>query len=290
MSRRRTVRTRSRRAFGRTWWGTAWVDALEGRARLDPNRLPRGRTYARHGRVGALRVESGVVWAPVQGSRDRAYRTKVRVRPFTTAEWEAVLDAIAARAGHAAALLDGELDPGIVEDVARASIELLPGPGELRPWCSCPDWADPCKHAAAVCYLVADLLDDDPFVLLLLRGRPRPEVLAGLRARRAGPGVDRAPGDGRRISQPVDEGVVARVAFAVVGSAADLPATPRPPSRPGRPVPLPTDPPAGLGVDPAALLAVATDAAMRAWELATGASDGGLGATARPAPPRRPDG
>ncbi|MDQ6838144.1 MAG: SWIM zinc finger family protein, partial [Actinomycetota bacterium] len=176
--------TGRRRSFGTSWWGRAWVDALEGRARLDPNRLPRGRTYARQGTVGELRLAAGAITADVQGSRDWPYQVRVRVRVFDNNEWDRVLDSLAAEIGHLAALLDGELPPRVAADVRTAGLDLLPGPGELQPRCSCPDWADPCKHAAAVCYLVADALDEDPFGLLALRGRDRKEVLAGLRARR----------------------------------------------------------------------------------------------------------
>src|SRR5918994_591835 len=123
------------------------------------------------------------------GRRARPYQVRVRVRVLDADEWDRVLDAIAAQIGHAAALLDGELLPEVADDVRGVGTDLLPGPGELQPRCSCPDWADPCKHAAAVCYLVAGALDADPFSLLLLRGRRRDEVLAGLRARRRSAGV-----------------------------------------------------------------------------------------------------
>ncbi|MEJ7585244.1 MAG: SWIM zinc finger family protein, partial [Acidimicrobiales bacterium] len=159
--------------FGATWWGKAWIKALEGRARLDPNRLPRGRTYARQSRVGELSVKPGEVTAGVSGSRPTPYIVRLGVRTLSETEWDALLDVIASRAGHAAALLDGELDPGVADDAAAAGADLLPGPGDLTTRCSCPDWAEPCKHAAAVCYLVADVLDADPFALLLLRGRRR---------------------------------------------------------------------------------------------------------------------
>src|SRR3954469_15533337 len=95
--------------FGTTWWGGAWIDALEHRARLDPNRLPRGRTYARKERVLMMVVARGEVRASVRGSRPSPYAVRVRVREFTAAEWDRVLEAIAAKAAHAAALLDGEL-------------------------------------------------------------------------------------------------------------------------------------------------------------------------------------
>jgi uncharacterized Zn finger protein len=263
---------RGRRGFGRTWWGDAWVTALEERARLDPNRLPRGRTYARKGTVGELAIAPGEVRAEVQGRRVRPYQVRVRVRALETSEWDRVLDAIAAQIGHAAALLDGELLPEVADDVRRAGTDLLPGPGELQPRCSCPDWADPCKHAAAVCYLVADVLDTDPFSLLLLRGRGRDEVLSGLRSRRRAP----APPAGRatRPRPATDPGIDTREAYRHPPAA--LPTLPLPPQRPGRPAVLPVDPPPGSGLRQEDLVALAADAAARAWELATGSGDGGL--------------
>jgi uncharacterized Zn finger protein len=268
---------RSRRRFGATWWGRAWIDALEQRARLDPNRLPRGRTYARYDRVGAMTIEPGEVRAPVRGSRSSAYRVRVRVRPFTEREWDTALDAIAARAAHAAALLDGEVSPGIVEDLAAAGIDLLPVAGEVGTTCSCPDWANPCKHAAAVCYLTADRLDEDPFGLLLLRGRTREQVLAGLRGRRAAAAGGAAVPAERSSGDTPDAGVEAGEAFAPGAARPAFPRVPLPATHPGAPAPLATDPPAGSGLDAADLLTLAADAARRAWGLATGENDGGLG-------------
>ncbi|MGH3193249.1 MAG: hypothetical protein ACRDOL_39565, partial [Streptosporangiaceae bacterium] len=94
--------------FGRTWWGRAWLEALEQRARLDPNRLPRGRGYARSGAVGELVLAPGEARARVQGRKTEPYEVRIRVRQFTDDEWDRVLEAISARLGHAAALLDGE--------------------------------------------------------------------------------------------------------------------------------------------------------------------------------------
>ena len=283
---------------GHTWWGRAWVDALEQRARLDPNRLPRGRDYAREGAVGELVLAPGEARAQVQGRRMSPYDVRVRVRRFTDAEWDHVLDAICAQLGRAAAMLDGELPPEVAGDVAAAGLDLLPGAGEVGPRCTCPDDADPCKHSAAVCYLVADALDADPFTVLLLRGRTRGEVLAGLRARRRGlaatrpgtPGqadaraVARAPDGGAAggapngASQtPADPGVDARAALISGATPGPVPVPTLPAARPGHPAALPVDPPAwraGLRDD---LLALAADAARRAWELAVGlAPDAGL--------------
>ena len=274
--------------FGRTWWGRAWVDALEQRARLDPNRLPRGRDYARSGAVGELILAPGEARARVQGRKTEPYEVRIRVRRFTDAEWDRVLTAISARLGHAAALLDGELPPQIAEDAAGAGLDLLPGGGEIGPRCSCPDDADPCKHSAAACYLVTDALDADPFVLLLLRGRTRDQVLAGVRARRRGAPADTdtavgsAPAsEALQLRATDDEGVDARAAFSAPTPSAEIPAPPLPPARPGQPAALPVDPPAwraDLGSD---LFELAADAAARAWEMAVGLSaDSGLGLSA----------
>jgi uncharacterized Zn finger protein len=278
--------------FGRTWWGRAWLEALEQRARLDPDRLPRGRDYARSGAVGQLALAPGEARAQVQGRKTQPYEVRIRVRRFTDDEWDRVLEAISARLSHAAALLDGELPPEIADDVASAGLDLLPGGGELGPRCSCPDDADPCKHSAAACYLLTDALDTDPFTLFLLRGRTRDQVLAGIRARRRGaaPGPAAAPGaiaDGQADAGPpqvakaghqaIDEGVDARTAFRVAEPSAPIPSVPLPPQRPGPPAALPVDPPpwrSGLRDD---LLELAADAACRAWEMAVGLSlDAGL--------------
>ncbi len=265
-------RAKGRRAFGASWWGQAWTEALEQRARLDPNRLPRGRTYARTGAVGPLTLAPGEVLADVQGSRTTPYRVRVRVRQFDASEWDRLLDALASEIGHAAALLDGELPAPVADDVRSVGLDLLPGPGELQPRCSCPDWADPCKHAAAVCYLVADALDADPFGVLLLRGRGREEVLAGLRSRRHF-GMPDPP---RVTSNELDAEVriVAKEAWSRIPS--ELPTLPLPPRRVGPPAVLGADPPADAGIDAPALRALAADAAARAFDLLRGAGSSGL--------------
>jgi uncharacterized Zn finger protein len=276
-----------RRTFGATWWGGAWIDALEQRAHLDPNRLPRGRTYARGDRAGALTIGPGFVEAPVQGSRPRPYQVTIRVRTLSVAEWDRVLDAIAGRAAHAAALLDGELPAAVLADAQEAGVELLPVAGEVQPRCSCPDWAEPCKHAAAVCYLVADVLDRDPFELLHLRGRTRAEVLTAVRDRRQGrapaePGDPTGTGDRRRPSSRTSASAGAMTARDAFGrpqpDAASLLALASgpPPAGPGNPAPLALDPPPGRGLDREGLHDLAADAARRAWGMLRGEEDGSL--------------
>lgn len=263
----------ARRSFGATWWGRAWTDALEHRARLDPNRLPRGRTYARANRATALRLAPGEITAAVAGSRPSPYNVRIRIRTFDPAEWERLLDAVASKAGHAAALLDGELDPAVVEDARAVNVELLPDAGELQPRCSCPDWADPCKHSAAVCYLVADELDADPFALFELRGRGRDQVLAELRRRRSG--ASPALGGRPRVLAPPDPGMRARQAWQ--RSLAPLPEVPAARQAPGRPAPWPVDPPGNAPFRAGGLRTLMVDAAGRAWHQSRGDPGAGAG-------------
>ncbi len=247
-------RAAGKRPFGATWWGEAWVSALEQKARLDPNRLPRGRTYARTGAVSGLEVRAGEIVAAVQGSRAKPYKVTVRVRTYSNKEWDRTLKALASQVGHLAALLDGEMPPGVADDLEAARIDLLPVAGEVQPRCSCPDWAEPCKHSAAVCYLVADTFDEDPFLLFLMRGRDRDTLLAGLRDRRTASGMparyveaDLAPE--LATSWATDAGLNAQQAWArwsavSAGGAPPIPAIPLPPTKPGRPTVLAMDPPA----------------------------------------------
>ncbi len=271
---------RGSRGFASTWWGTAWIEALEQRARLDPNRLPRGRTYARQGYVQHIALEHGRISAAVAGSRATPYVVSIRVRTFGEAEWDRVFDAIASRAAHAAALLDGDLEPGIVDDARDAGVELLPDAGDLQPRCSCPDWADPCKHAAAVCYLVAGELDADPFALFALRGRSREEVLAAVRRRRASARGAADSSLATAASAPLDsweddEGVVARDAWARPPGG-ELPPLAAARPRAGAPAPWPVDPPTDAGFTADGLRALAADAAQRAWKMTRGDAGSGL--------------
>ncbi|MEU0794404.1 SWIM zinc finger family protein [Amycolatopsis sp. NPDC005961] len=252
-----------RRNFGRTWWGRAWVDALEQRAKLDPNRLPRGRTYARKGTVSELHFGAGEMTARVRGSRPQPYKVTITMRTFTDGEWDTLLGVVGTQLGHAAALLDGELPAALTEQAREAGADLLPGPGDLRPRCSCPDSANPCKHVAAVYYLVADEVDRDPFTLFLLRGRPRADVLAELRSRRAP-----ARGERPKLPKRVDEGLTPRAAYARRPGA--IPALPPPPRVAGPPAILDLDPPPSTGWTAEMLSSLAADAASLARDLLTG--------------------
>ncbi|HEX6039326.1 hypothetical protein [Longimicrobium sp.] len=179
------IKARSTRGeIGETWWSQRFIEALK--AVADGNRLTRGRSYARSGQVMDLRVERGAVTAKVQGSAIRPYAVRIDLAPFTEAEWSRAEAALADQALFLAALLAGEMPRDVEQAFQAAGLSLFPSrPAELRSECSCPDWANPCKHTAATYYILAESFDADPFLVLRWRGRARDDLLARLRELRA---------------------------------------------------------------------------------------------------------
>ena len=150
------------------------------------SRLQRGRSYARKGQVVEFSLTQGVVTARVQGSRPQPYNVTIKVLPLTTPQWREVERRLASQALFRAKLLAGEMPAEIEEIFASCGTPLFPrSAADLDMHCSCPDWGVPCKHLAAVCYVLAEAFDDDPFEMLAWRGRSRGALLAALR--QAGP-------------------------------------------------------------------------------------------------------
>jgi uncharacterized Zn finger protein len=139
----------------------------------------------------------------VQGTRRTPYGVQITMPAASDERWEAIVETLAGQAGYAARLLAGELPHEIEEVFAQAGVALFPERGShLITNCTCPDWATPCKHAAAVCYLMAEAFDDDPFLLLAFRGREREALLAELRARRGAP-IDSSGSEDSTCSDPI---------------------------------------------------------------------------------------
>lgn len=174
------VATRKRRgAMADTWWSQRLVAVLDSYGL--GGRMERGRRYARQGQIVSLEVRPGVIDAAVQGSRREPYRTTVTFSMLTDGQWAQVQHAIEATLQFSARLLAGEVPPELETVFDRAGVALLPRRwSDLTASCSCPDWEVPCKHIAAVLYVLADRLDDDPWLLLAWRGRSRDELLAHL--------------------------------------------------------------------------------------------------------------
>jgi len=179
------IKARSKQGkFVQTWWADRWIEALT--PLMDSARLSRGRSYARQGQVIDIEVTPGQVDSRVQGSRPKPYKVNIQLQPLSDRQWETVLDALAEQAIFAAQLLNGEMPPDVEEVFDAVRVPLFPAKqGDLKTNCSCPDWANPCKHIAAVYYLLGERFDEDPFLLFELRGRSKEQVIAGLRERRA---------------------------------------------------------------------------------------------------------
>lgn len=169
-----------RGARATTWWGKAWVRAVE-EAAYGERDLLRGRTLARSGLVGGITVEPGRFLAAVEEGDD-VFTVSGSVPMLEPQERDAFAETVAAEAGRIGALLAGDLPHGLVEHAEMTGVELLPFGGELATHCSCEPWTDPCAHALGVLYQLTWLLEADPFVLLALRGVERDDLLARLHA------------------------------------------------------------------------------------------------------------
>ncbi|MFG2499574.1 SWIM zinc finger family protein [Streptomyces sp. NPDC048441] len=254
--------------FATSWWGNAWIDALEGTA-LDPGRLSRGRAYAREGHVDTITVAPGRIVAYVRGSRPRPYRAEIRMGTLTPEDWNNFLDAVATEPAHIAALLDKDMPHALVAAAERAGVQLLPGPGDLVPSCTCPDHGRPCKHAAALTYQTARLLDADPFVLLLLRGGDEQALLDELTHRNAHQAAREQSTKSTDTTTEPFPGTLARDALAT-DYRPPLPPPLAPPTHPGEPPLLPSLPGAP---NPTSLEFLATDATSRAHAHLTTGTD-----------------
>jgi uncharacterized Zn finger protein len=269
--------------FGLTWWGQRWIAALEALGAVYANRLPRGRTYARRGTVHDLAVAPGRVTARVAGSRPQPYRVTLQLPVFDDATWDAIVVALAGRVRHAAELLDGRMPEDVDEVLAACGVSLFPSARELATRCSCPDVANPCKHVAAVHYVLAQTFDADPFLLPALRGRDRQALLAGLRAVRSG-GADAVPDDHAPEAPLGVDTLVASALFRSPTDRTNVPIRPHRPDEPDAPLRRLGPPPGGLGSAAEALREVVAGAAGVAWELLDGDPDPVVGALRRLGP------
>ena len=174
------IRARSRRGeIGETWWSQRFIEILES---FDvEGRLTRGRSYARAGQVLNLEVRPGEVTARVQGSRPEPYGVRVGILTLSSKDWARAEEVMVSRAVFLAKLLAGEMPLDIEQAFSETRSSLFPTSGsDLSTDCSCPDWANPCKHIAATYYLLAEAFDADPFLIFRWRGRDRQELLARL--------------------------------------------------------------------------------------------------------------
>lgn len=163
------------RTIVKTFWGKAWCENLE-RYSDFANRLPRGRTYVRNGSVIDLQIAEGSIQALVSGSQ--IYKVSVKVTPVTKARWKSICADCAGAIDSLVELLQGRFSKGVMERICRQNTGLFPSPKEIRLSCSCPDWADMCKHVAAVLYGIGARLDEHPELLFRLHAVKEAELIA----------------------------------------------------------------------------------------------------------------
>ena len=172
------------RAIATTFWGKAWCSNLESYSDYE-NRLPRGRTYARNGSVIDLQITGGKIEALVQGSD--LYKIALHITALPAKRWEQFTKGCAGKVTNLLDLLQGRLSKEILADITAKGTGLFPAPAEIKLGCSCPDWADMCKHVAAVLYGVGARLDTKPELFFTLRGVDMQDLISAASASAAAP-------------------------------------------------------------------------------------------------------
>jgi uncharacterized Zn finger protein len=301
-------------------WGSLWISRMED-PETDPRydydygygdgrdgRLSRARTLARRGAVGELTVRPGMIAAKVRGSRPTPYRCEIHVPELSEADWDRLVDEWAADAEQVIAELAGDrLGPHCQDAAFRARTDLVPGPGAFTYYCSCPDWGDPCKHAAALGYVYARCLDERGEALLALHGRNLADACAAVGTRfdqtaraereRQDEEAQAEAGAARDRSVPAGEAFAREAAR---GTAGELPPLPAPAPHHGEPATFPETGVVSESVDPVILHMLVRDTARRAADAyrhlhpasaapGTGEESTEAGTAAVPRPARRPD-
>jgi uncharacterized Zn finger protein len=182
------------RIIARTFWGKAWCENLERYSDYE-NRLPRGRSYVRNGSVVHLEITPGAIEAYVSGSE--LYRVTLKVAPVEKTKWKAICKDCAGGIDSLVELLQGRLSQAVMERICRQSQGLFPSPAEIKLKCSCPDWADMCKHVAAVLYGIGARFDHQPELLFRLRAVDEMELIAS--ASTAAPLTKQGPASGKLL-------------------------------------------------------------------------------------------
>ncbi|GAA1427793.1 hypothetical protein GCM10009601_39600 [Streptomyces thermospinosisporus] len=272
------------RARGQSWWGKAWVEAMED-TWPEEEPLKKGRAFARSGRIGPVTVSPGRIAALVYAGEDEPFPVGLLIPELDDDQWDALWEKTADRPAETEAVLAGELPPDLLEAAEDARLGVLPGYGELEPDCDCDEPEHPCVHAVALGYQFSWLLDEEPQILLLVRGRAWDEALDELKSvlllramtgdagetdeaedeetngaqeqahEDAGPDTNRPAAEALREPQGIS---VTDTYARPVAPLPPLPALPEPPQEAPEPV-------AGIEADP--LERLVADAAVRARRL-----------------------
>jgi uncharacterized Zn finger protein len=228
------------RAIAGTFWGKAWCDNLEAYSDY-ANRLPRGRTYIRNGSVVDLQISEGKITSCVSGSE--LYKIEINIKPLPQRLWKAIQTECAGKIDSLIELLQGKLSSAVMQVVTRQQTGLFPSPKEIGLDCSCPDWADLCKHVAATLYGVGARLDQKPELLFLLRGVDAADLIS----RASAADIVRPKGAGEPAAIAESEladvfGIDLDTSAAAKTPAAKAPVARRKARRPKTPPPTPVKP------------------------------------------------
>jgi uncharacterized Zn finger protein len=206
------------RQIAYTFWGKAWCENLESYSDF-ANRLPRGRTYVRNGSVVDLQIKPGKVTARVSGSE--LYDIDIKIKPLSKPHWQAISSQCAGKIASVLELLQGRLSSGVMEIITHREQGLFPKPAEISLNCSCPDWADMCKHVAAALYGVGARLDEKPELLFVLRQVDHMELIE-----QAAVGQSLAPtaGSDKKTIAENDLSEVFGIEMDTAGSSSSVPA------------------------------------------------------------------
>lgn len=176
---------RTRNEFGSNWWSKKWNNSIS--SFTMSSKIDKGREYARAGNVLSLEVSKGEIDAQVQGGKMTPYKVNMELDTFSKQQWEKIMNIMAQKAIFCAKLLNGEMPENIEQSFKEAGVSLFPKKQiHLITECSCPDAANPCKHVAAVHYMLGLEFDKDPFIIFKLRGMDKEEFLKSLRILRSG--------------------------------------------------------------------------------------------------------
>lgn len=161
--------------FGNKWWSKKWLESLE--FFVNDKRIVQGRFYAREGQIRSLVIDRGYIQAKVQGTKIKPYSVTIKLQILTDEEWQNILEQMAGNALLFSKLLIDKFPEDLSKIFMRFNYSLFPNnDNDLLTSCTCSDWANPCKHTAAVYYILSDIIEYDPFTLLLIRGKSRIEI------------------------------------------------------------------------------------------------------------------
>ena len=173
------IKIKKRGEIASKWWSQKLLSIIKSFGW--ENRMARGVRYARAGQVLRINVDKGKIEAEVQGSARKPYRISIVFPVISVPAWNKIIESLKTKPEMISLLLSGTVPTEIESVFNESGTSLFPEKGkELDMKCSCPDYANPCKHIAAVFYVLAENFDGDPFLILNLRGKDRKEILSAI--------------------------------------------------------------------------------------------------------------